>query len=128
MKNSTQHRIERSYGSVQRSIRLSSNVDQSSCNINFENGILTISLTKKPLLQQPQINKIQITNKNNNINENNLNLNNEITKLRKEINGYKTQYDKTTDKEKKKQLISLITTTRNILNNSLFNQKTIISR
>lgn len=65
VKNSTQHRIERSYGSVQRSIRLPSNVGLSSCNSNFDNGILTISLTKKPLLQQPQINKIQITNKNN---------------------------------------------------------------
>lgn len=76
VKNSTQHRIERSYGSVQRSIRLPSNVDQSSCNANFENGILTISLTKKPLLQQPQINKIQITNKNNENNEKNQNENN----------------------------------------------------
>ena len=63
VKNATQHRIERSYGSVQRSIRLPPNADQSSCNANLENGILTITLTKKPL-QQPKVNKIQITSGN----------------------------------------------------------------
>lgn len=44
--NATEHRVERSYGSVQRSIRLPPNADQSSCNANFENGVLTVTLAK----------------------------------------------------------------------------------
>jgi HSP20 family molecular chaperone IbpA len=44
--NATEHRIERSYGSVQRSIRLPPNADQSSCNAHFDNGVLTVTLTK----------------------------------------------------------------------------------
>jgi HSP20 family protein len=57
--NTTEHRIERSYGSVQRSIRLPPNADQSSCNANFENGVLTVTLAK---LAPPTAssNKIQV--------------------------------------------------------------------
>lgn len=61
MKNATQHRIERSYGSVQRAIRLPPNADQSSCKANFENGVLTISLAK--IAPPPTANKIKITTK-----------------------------------------------------------------
>ncbi len=58
VKTATEHRVERSYGSIQRSIRLPPNADQSSCNANFENGVLTISLTK--VTPRPIVNKIQI--------------------------------------------------------------------
>ena len=56
--NATEHRIERSYGSVQRSIRLPPNADQSSCNANFDNGVLTVTLTK--MAPPPSSNKIQV--------------------------------------------------------------------
>jgi len=59
VKNSTEHRIERSYGSVQRSIRLPPNADQSSCNANFENGVLTITLAK--MTPRVSSNKISIS-------------------------------------------------------------------
>ena len=54
----TEHRVERSYGSIQRSIRLPPNADQSSCNANFDNGVLTITLTK--VAPRQAVNKIQI--------------------------------------------------------------------
>ena len=56
--NATEHRIERSYGSVQRSIRLPPNADQSSCNANFDNGVLTVTLTK--MAPPASSNKIQV--------------------------------------------------------------------
>jgi HSP20 family protein len=56
--SSTEHRIERSYGSVQRSIRLPPNADQSSCNANFDNGVLTVTLTK--MAPPVASNKIQV--------------------------------------------------------------------
>jgi HSP20 family molecular chaperone IbpA len=56
--NATEHRIERSYGSVQRSIRLPPNADQSSCNANFDNGVLTVTLTK--VAPPASSNKIQV--------------------------------------------------------------------
>lgn len=59
VKNSTEHRIERSYGTVQRSIRLPPNADQSSCQANLENGVLKVSLTKTA--PRPSANKIPIT-------------------------------------------------------------------
>ncbi len=57
VQNATEHRIERSYGTIQRSIRLPPNADQSTCNAHFENGVLTITLTK---LAPPTSNKIQV--------------------------------------------------------------------
>ena len=62
IQNATEHRIERSYGKVQRSIRLPSNADQSSCNAEFENGLLIISLKKKDKMNERRIKKITITN------------------------------------------------------------------
>jgi len=44
--SATEHRVERSYGSVQRSIRLPPNADQSSCSAHFDNGVLTVTLIK----------------------------------------------------------------------------------
>lgn len=55
--NAKEHRIERSYGSVQRSIRLPQNADQSSCNAHFENGVLTVTLAK---MAPPTSAKIQV--------------------------------------------------------------------
>jgi len=46
LNNATEHRIERSYGTVQRSIRLPPNADQSSCNAHFDNGVLIVTLAK----------------------------------------------------------------------------------
>ena len=57
MHSATEHRIERSYGSIQRSIRLPPNADQSTCNANFENGVLTVTLAK---VAPPSSGKIQI--------------------------------------------------------------------
>ncbi len=78
MKNATEHRIERSYGKVQRSIRLPSNADQSSCNAEFENGLLIISLKKKDMMNERRIKKITITNNkdDNNIQDNSSDENN----------------------------------------------------
>jgi HSP20 family molecular chaperone IbpA len=61
MKNATEHRLERSFGSVQRAIRLPPNADQSSCKAHFENGVLRISLAK--IAPPPPANKIKITKK-----------------------------------------------------------------
>jgi HSP20 family molecular chaperone IbpA len=57
--NATEHRIERSFGTVQRSIRLPPNADQSTCNANFENGQLRVSLTK--VAPRPAVSKIQVS-------------------------------------------------------------------
>jgi HSP20 family protein len=46
VENSTSHRIERSYGSVSRSIRLPPNADKNNVNASFENGVLTVTLPK----------------------------------------------------------------------------------
>lgn len=58
VQNATEHRVERSYGTVQRSIRLPPNADQSTCNANFDNGVLTVSFTK--VAPPPASNKIQV--------------------------------------------------------------------
>jgi HSP20 family protein len=58
VQNSTSHRVERSYGSVSRSIRLPPNADQTSINASFENGVLTVSLPK--VAPTPSSNKIPV--------------------------------------------------------------------
>ena len=59
VQNATEHRVERSYGSVQRSIRLPPNADQSTCNANFENGVLSVTFNKVPPPSSTS-NKIQV--------------------------------------------------------------------
>jgi HSP20 family protein len=59
--NATEHRIERSYGSVQRSIRLPPNADQSSCNAHFDSGVLTVTLAK--MAPPAASSKIQVNSK-----------------------------------------------------------------
>ena len=46
VENSTSHRVERSFGSVTRSIRLPPNADLSAINASFENGVLTVTVPK----------------------------------------------------------------------------------
>ena len=45
------HKIERSYGSSQRSIPLPDNALTDSAEANFENGVLTVQFTKRPALE-----------------------------------------------------------------------------
>ena len=46
--SATMHHVERSYGTVARSIRLPKNVEPSSIRASFENGVLEVTLPKKP--------------------------------------------------------------------------------
>lgn len=43
------HRIERSYGSVKRGVAIPENALADTADASFENGVLTVSFTKKPL-------------------------------------------------------------------------------
>lgn len=45
-KTATKHHIERSYGSVRRSIRLPNNANANAAQASFENGVLQITLPK----------------------------------------------------------------------------------
>ncbi len=42
------HVVERRYGSFQRSMRLPATVDEAAVSAKFENGVLTVTLPKKP--------------------------------------------------------------------------------
>lgn len=42
------HVVERRYGSFQRSMRLPSSVDEAAISARFDNGVLTVTLPKKP--------------------------------------------------------------------------------
>lgn len=54
VENSTTHRVECTYGTVQRSIHLPPNADQSQVTANFDNGVLTVTLAKKaPVSSSP---------------------------------------------------------------------------
>lgn len=46
------HRMERSYGSFQRSIALPAEVDEAKVNAVFKNGELTVTMTKTPSAQK----------------------------------------------------------------------------
>ena len=52
-----EHRVERSYGQVQRCLKLPKTADVSNCTANLENGVLTVSFPKLPEAK-PQ--KIQV--------------------------------------------------------------------
>ncbi len=45
-KTATKHHIERSYGTVKRSIRLPNNADANNASASFENGVLEVKLPK----------------------------------------------------------------------------------
>jgi HSP20 family protein len=49
------HYRERTYGSFERSIRLSNTIDANNTDASFENGVLTITLAKRPEAQPKQI-------------------------------------------------------------------------
>lgn len=53
------HRVERSYGSFQRTMSLPFNVDPGKVSANFKDGVLTLSLPKPPEVQK-QAKKIEI--------------------------------------------------------------------
>jgi len=54
-KKSNYHRIERSYGSFTRSFRLPDTVDSEKIDADYKNGILTITLPKKPEVKPREI-------------------------------------------------------------------------
>ncbi len=53
------HRIERSYGSFERAMSLPSDVDESKISANFKNGVLELTLPKKPEAKK-KAKKIQV--------------------------------------------------------------------
>lgn len=53
------YRVERSYGTFQRNISLPTYVDEEKIDASFKNGVLTLTLPKRPELQ-PQSRKIEI--------------------------------------------------------------------
>lgn len=61
-KDKTYHRMERTYGSFQRSFSLPPTVDEDKVEADFENGILTITLVKKRA-EEPAKKKIKIGGK-----------------------------------------------------------------
>jgi len=61
------HYTERSYGSVQRSIRLPKNADLDGAQTHFDNGVLTISFPKlAPLPAPPSVRRLEINASPNN--------------------------------------------------------------
>jgi HSP20 family protein len=54
-KKSNYHRIERSYGSFTRSFRLPDTVDSEKIDADYKNGVLTITLPKKPEVKPREI-------------------------------------------------------------------------
>ena len=57
------HRIERSYGSFYRSFTLPTNVDQDKIEANFDDGLLRITMPKKPELKPKKVNVLKGKNK-----------------------------------------------------------------
>ena len=54
-KEENYHRIERSYGSFYRSFTLPTNVNQDNIKAEYDNGVLRISMPKKPELQPKKV-------------------------------------------------------------------------
>ncbi len=54
-KEENYHRIERSYGSFYRSFTLPTNVNQDNIKAEYDNGVLRISLPKKPELKSKKV-------------------------------------------------------------------------
>jgi len=57
------HRIERSYGSFYRSFTLPTNVDRDKIEANFDDGLLRITMPKKPELKPKKVNVLKGKNK-----------------------------------------------------------------
>jgi len=62
-KEENYHRIERSYGSFYRSFTLPNNVDMEKIKAEHDNGILKISMPKKPELKPRKIKVLKATKK-----------------------------------------------------------------
>ena len=54
-KEENYHRIERSYGSFYRSFTLPTNINQDNIKAEYDNGVLRISMPKKPELQPKKV-------------------------------------------------------------------------
>ena len=53
------HRVERSFGSYQRSFRLPENVDSNSVTATYEDGVLTLTLPKVPV-EEPEETTVEV--------------------------------------------------------------------
>jgi len=62
-KEENYHRIERSYGSFYRSFTLPNSVDQDKIQAEHENGILKITMPKKPELKPKKVKVLKATSK-----------------------------------------------------------------
>ena len=59
-RTTTSHHIERGYGAVKRGIKLPKNVDPSAVHAAFENGVLKVTLPKRPEEPRPEGIKVPI--------------------------------------------------------------------
>jgi len=59
-KNRDYYRIERSYGSFQRVLSLPEDVDEDSIKATFKNGVLKITMTRKPVSRGTAVKQIEI--------------------------------------------------------------------
>lgn len=62
-KEDNYHRIERAYGKFSRSFTLPSYIDQENIKAEYENGILKVSMPKKPELQPKKVKVLKPTKK-----------------------------------------------------------------
>jgi len=62
-KEESYHRIERSYGSFYRSFTLPSSIDQDKIQAEHENGVLRITMPKRPELKQKKVKVLKATSK-----------------------------------------------------------------
>ncbi len=58
--NDKVHSMERSFGKVQRKIRLPANADLDSAETKFKNGVLTITFPKKAIEPEGEVKKLKI--------------------------------------------------------------------
>ncbi len=62
-KEESYHRIERSYGSFYRSFTLPSSIDQDKIQAEHENGVLRITMPKRPELKPKKVKVLKATSK-----------------------------------------------------------------
>ncbi len=65
-KEENYHRIERSYGSFYRSFTLPTNVNQDNIKAEYDNGVLRISMPKKPELKPKKVKVLKPKSKSTN--------------------------------------------------------------